>query len=116
MAKIKIPSTPKETQAPPIKKKRRVRLKNVSPSAQKRRLVARAKIIARKRLACPRKPVQSFREAFGASDDEVSVQYFICITVRVCVICSPVQWSSNPPFSPYTSAYRARLLLWGSRT
>lgn len=92
MAKIKIPSTPKETQAPPVEKKKRVRLKNVSPSAKKRRLVARAKIIARKRLAYPRKPVQSFREAFGASDDEVNIKYLICITVRVCVMCSPVQW------------------------
>lgn len=90
MAKIKVPSTPKETQAPPVKKKR-VRLKNVPPSAKKRRLVARAKIIARKRLVSHRRNVQSFREAFGASDDEVSIQHLMCITVRVCVMCPPVQ-------------------------
>ena len=83
MPKIKVPCGPKETQAPPVKKKR-VRLKNAfPPNAKKRRLLARAKKIARKRLSSPRKTAQSFREAFGASDDEVSGRYLTFITIRM---------------------------------
>ena len=76
MAKIKVPSGGSKAVKAPFIKKKRVRLKNAfQPSNKKRRLIAKAKtckIIARKRLSCFRKTTQSFREAFGASDDEVS--------------------------------------------
>ena len=69
MAKIKMPSGSVKTKEA---KKKRVRLKNAfPPGVHKRRLLAKARKIARKRL-CSRKTSQSFREAFGASDDEVS--------------------------------------------
>ena len=79
MPKIKVPSGDAKVVKAPFIKKKRVRLKNAfQPSNKKRRLIAKAKtckIIARKRLSCSRKTTQSFREAFGASDDEVSAHY-----------------------------------------
>ena len=74
MPKLKVPSGPDDTQPPPAVKKKHVRLKNAfSSNSKKRGLVATAKKMARKRLLCgPHKATQSFREAFGDSDDEVS--------------------------------------------
>ena len=74
MPKIKVPSTPKEPPAPSVKK-RHVRLKNAfPPHAAKKKLLVKAKAIAKKRLPGSRKAAQTFREAFGASDDEVSTR------------------------------------------
>ena len=72
MPKIKIPSSDQEE---PQAKKKHVRLKNAFPPGTKeRRLVAKAKKLARRKLSVepPKKPAPSFQEAFGASDDEVS--------------------------------------------
>ena len=73
MPKIKIPSS---DQKEPQEKKKHVRLKNAfPPSSKEKRLVAKAKKLARRKIsvvAAPRKPPPSFEEAFGVSDDEVS--------------------------------------------
>lgn len=106
MPKLKVPSGPEEIQSPPVKKKH-VRLKNAfPPDAKKRRLVARAKLMARKRLSCVPKATQSFSEAFGSSDDEVSLLYCTVFIVRVrytalgCV---------NPAFSSCTESAICRI-------
>jgi hypothetical protein len=70
MAKIKVPSAsmPEKTGTAPAKKKH-VRLKNAS--AKGRRLVAKARILARKKLpSTAGKATQSLEEAFGTSDEE----------------------------------------------
>ena len=72
MPKIKVPSSDQEEPQAGPARKRHVRLKNAfPPKAKERRLVARAKKLARRMLSAPKKTPLSFEEAFGASDDEV---------------------------------------------
>lgn len=70
MPKIKVPTAPKEPR-PLSTTKKTARMKNVvPPRAKSRRLPGRLKGLVKRR---PAGISQAFREAFGASDDEVSV-------------------------------------------
>ena len=80
MPKIKVPSAGEKKEVAAPTAKRHVRLKNAFPPVPKeRRLVAKARRMARERLASQEKAAPSFEEAFGASEDDVSL---LCLPLR----------------------------------